>query len=282
MHREFALALVAFLPATLAAAQGDAPASPAATTVQSNKTVVYSAGPGVSVPTLLPINLTDLATGKCKMFDGTVVLSAVIDSGGNPHNIVLREPIGSDLDKVAVDFTTKDLFTPASHNGSPVAVAVSIKMHIESCIEEKKDADGSKTYFLHLRSVPDQEVELRLPPSKTGPGNLTSKFPNVSESSSPTPGQVAAGISAPKLIHSVDPEYTNYARVQHISGECLVALIVDEHGLPQNVHVVKSIDPGLDEQATFAVSQYRFKPAMKGGTPIPVKATVQVNFKMLN
>jgi TonB family protein len=37
---------------------------------------------------------------------------------------------------------------------------------------------------------------------------------------------------------------------------------------------------GLDEKALEAVRKYKFKPAMKGGTPVPVSITVEVNFRL--
>jgi protein TonB len=37
---------------------------------------------------------------------------------------------------------------------------------------------------------------------------------------------------------------------------------------------------GLDEKAIEAVNQYRFKPAMKDGEPVPVRITVEVNFRL--
>ena len=61
-----------------------------------------------------------------------------------------------------------------------------------------------------------------------------------------------------------------------MSGVCAVSLIVDASGMPQNVPVVKSLESGLDQNAIKAVSQYRFKPAMKDGTtPVPVQITVR-------
>jgi hypothetical protein len=37
---------------------------------------------------------------------------------------------------------------------------------------------------------------------------------------------------------------------------------------------------GLDEKALEAVLKYRFKPAMKGSTPVPVMISVEVNFRL--
>jgi protein TonB len=38
---------------------------------------------------------------------------------------------------------------------------------------------------------------------------------------------------------------------------------------------------GLDQQAMAAVSQWRFKPGMKDGKPVPVYANVEVNFRLM-
>jgi protein TonB len=44
--------------------------------------------------------------------------------------------------------------------------------------------------------------------------------------------------------------------------------------------VVRSLDPGLDEKAIEAVSQWKFRPGMKDGVPVYVVATVEVNFQL--
>ena len=37
---------------------------------------------------------------------------------------------------------------------------------------------------------------------------------------------------------------------------------------------------GLDEKAVEAVRQYKFKPAMENGKPVPVEIYVEVNFQI--
>ena len=81
-------------------------------------------------------------------------------------------------------------------------------------------------------------------------------------------------------LNSVSAEYTNPAREAKINGICIIQLIVDSYGLPQNPRVVRSLDKGLDQNALKAVRQYRFKPAMKGDQPVAVMITVEVNFKL--
>jgi len=44
---------------------------------------------------------------------------------------------------------------------------------------------------------------------------------------------------------------------------------------------MRSLGLGLDQKAIEAVRQWRFKPGMKEDQPVSVKATVEVNFRML-
>jgi periplasmic protein TonB len=58
----------------------------------------------------------------------------------------------------------------------------------------------------------------------------------------------------------------------------VVSLIVDAHGMPQRIRVVRKLGMGLDEKAVEAVRQYKFKPSMYQGKPVPVEITIEVNF----
>ena len=87
-------------------------------------------------------------------------------------------------------------------------------------------------------------------------------------------------MSAPVLIYSVTPQYSQEARMAKISGTVLVNLWVDQNGIPRDVRVVRGIGKGLDEKAVEAVSKYRFKPAMEDGQPVPVELNMEINFKI--
>ena len=91
---------------------------------------------------------------------------------------------------------------------------------------------------------------------------------------------VGGGVSEPELIFKVDPEFSEEARKAKFMGIVLVNLIVDTHGMPQNVHILRGVGMGLDEKAVDAVRQYRFKPAMENGHPVPVQVNVEVNFQI--
>jgi protein TonB len=79
----------------------------------------------------------------------------------------------------------------------------------------------------------------------------------------------------------VDPQYTLEARQAKWQGEVWLSVVIDEAGVPIDVTVRQSLGLGLDEQAIAAVWQWRFKPGMKDGVPVPVRAVIAVSFKLL-
>lgn len=91
---------------------------------------------------------------------------------------------------------------------------------------------------------------------------------------------VGGGVAAPQVIYSVDPEFSDEARRAKYQGICVVSLIVDTQGNPQRVQVIRHLGMGLDEKAIEAVKQYKFKPAMLQGKPVPVEVNIEVNFRI--
>ena len=77
--------------------------------------------------------------------------------------------------------------------------------------------------------------------------------------------RVGGGVSAPVPIFTPEAEFSDEARRAKYQGVCLISLIVDAQGNPQNPRVVRPLGMGLDEKALEAVRKYKFKPAMKDG-----------------
>ena len=92
---------------------------------------------------------------------------------------------------------------------------------------------------------------------------------------------IGGGVSAPVAIFTPEAEFSDEARRAKYQGVCLISLIVDAQGNPQNPRVIRALGMGLDEKALEAVRKYKFKPAMKDGrTPVPVMITIEVNFRL--
>jgi len=88
------------------------------------------------------------------------------------------------------------------------------------------------------------------------------------------------GVVAPTLLVAPEAEFSDDARRNKYQGTCMLSVIVDAHGNPQNVHVIRTLGMGLDEKALEAVRHYRFKPGTKDGKPVPVIISVAVDFRL--
>ena len=93
--------------------------------------------------------------------------------------------------------------------------------------------------------------------------------------------RIGGGVSAPVPIYRPEPEYSEEARKAKWQGAVLLAIVVDENGVPQEVKVVRSLGLGLDQKAIEAVQKWRFKPGLKDGKAVPVFANIEVNFRLL-
>jgi TonB family protein len=92
--------------------------------------------------------------------------------------------------------------------------------------------------------------------------------------------RVGGGVAAPQLIFAPDPEFSDEARRAKFQGVCVVSVVVDVQGNPQQVQVVRHLGMGLDQKAVDAVKQYRFKPATLQGKPVPVEVNIEVTFRI--
>ncbi len=270
---------VAFVLLTASCAIGQEATASATSTPASSmpgRVKVYTVGPGVTAPELLssaPLStLLVIQTGKCKKkMDGQVILSIIVDTEGRPRNIYFLKAVGSDLDRIALQIAAADRFRPGIYEEQPVVVAESLQFNMPSCLVEKLDDSGNKIKELQLRSQPEQKLMAAL----ESPQEATL----LSGDSSPIE-HVDGIVSAPVEIHFVEAFFTKAARQKKYSGITVLSLNVDVHGMPQNIGVIKHLDFGLTDNAIDAVGKYRFKPALKNGTPVPVKIIVEINFQL--
>lgn len=92
--------------------------------------------------------------------------------------------------------------------------------------------------------------------------------------------RIGPGVTAPKLQQKVEPQYTDEARTAKIEGTVMMSVDISPEGSATNLEVLRSLEPGLDQKAIEAVRQWRFAPAIKDGTPVTVRATIEVNFRL--
>lgn len=93
--------------------------------------------------------------------------------------------------------------------------------------------------------------------------------------------RIGGGVSAPSVIFKVEPEYSEEARKAKFQGTVVLFVVVDEKGNPKDLRVIRPLGLGLDQKAIEAVEKWKFRPGMKDGKPVPVQATIEVNFRLL-
>jgi TonB family protein len=86
--------------------------------------------------------------------------------------------------------------------------------------------------------------------------------------------------SPPAVIHKADPEYTPQALEARLVGAVMLSVVVDTEGNATEIKVVRGLGNGLDEKAVECLQKWRFTPGTRFGEPVPVKATVEINFRL--
>lgn len=93
--------------------------------------------------------------------------------------------------------------------------------------------------------------------------------------------RVGGPVTPPSVQFKVDPSYSEEARVAKYSATVLLQIVVDIDGAAKNIKVIKPAGFGLDDCAVATVSRWRFNPGQKDGNPVPVYASIEVNFRLL-
>lgn len=90
------------------------------------------------------------------------------------------------------------------------------------------------------------------------------------------------GVSDPVLVHEVRPNYTNEALQAKVQGLVALDAVVLPDGSVGPVQVVRSLDRmfGLDREAVLAVRQWRFRPGLYLGRPVPVRISIELTFTL--
>ena len=93
--------------------------------------------------------------------------------------------------------------------------------------------------------------------------------------------KVGAEVAAPSVLHKVEPEYSEEARIARLQGTVVVQVVIGTDGVAGDARILRGLGLGLDEQAIEAIGQWQFKPGVKDGQPVPVAATIEVNWHLL-
>lgn len=117
-------------------------------------------------------------------------------------------------------------------------------------------------------------------PAQTEPRPAAST-PKPEVAAEPEPAPVAAESRDPALVKQVRPVYPVAAVRRKQNGWVEVSFTVGTDGSVSDVNVVRSQPRGVfDREASRAVSQWRFEPALENGKPVAKKLTRRIEFNM--
>jgi len=93
------------------------------------------------------------------------------------------------------------------------------------------------------------------------------------------PVAVSSGVQAAKIIKRVLPIYPHLARTAEISGAVQLQAIIAADGSIAELNVISG-HPMLIAAAVDAVKQWRYRPTVLSGKPVPVNTQIEVNFTL--
>lgn len=90
----------------------------------------------------------------------------------------------------------------------------------------------------------------------------------------------APGVKRPKATYRALPAYPLSALEARVGGKVGLEMVIDAEGRLTHARVKSAPHPDLGVAAIECARKWRFKPATKDGRPIPVIATMDVEFKL--
>ena len=119
-----------------------------------------------------------------------------------------------------------------------------------------------------------------LPTAVIAPGGFDREVaapPPVAPSTAPA---AAFGDTSVEILFKPKPRYTDEAEALGIQGTVVLEVEFTAAKEVRVLRVIRKLGHGLDEAAVQAAEQIRFKPAVRQGTPVDARVTVQIEFHL--
>jgi TonB family protein len=154
-------------------------------------------------------------------------------------------------------------------------------------IDEKGAPDGIHVDGPNAKLLSDAIQEWRFESARsngsatTSTATFTFQCSPAETSAAPAEAIAIGRVSAPVPTFKPEPQYSEEARKAKWQGSVRMSLIVDAEGFAVRMAIEQMLGYGLDAMAMEAVKAWRFKPGIKDGKAVPVKAVIEVNFRLL-
>jgi protein TonB len=241
---------------------------------------------------------------------GTVVLEVTINEAGDVSNIIVVS--GHQLLRDAAAEAAKQWkFSPSYLNGDPISVVANLSFNFAlaenkaglsltmddagNLLEGEQRLEGER---LNAR-IAESEGSIRIRPNPKVPLKVVEETLQILQRlagdrpvrlSAPyafrdghltksEPIRVGGNVQASKLLNRVSPIYPKEAKEAGVEGTVVLQITVSEAGEVSDIQVVSGHEL-LRDASVEAVKQWRYSPTLLNGEPVPVIATVTVQFAL--
>jgi protein TonB len=196
------------------------------------------------------------------------------------HVTPLGIPVGADAPGATTAHPPDAIATktrPASTRPKPTSTPTA------TAIQPMPDAKSQPAAAGEPALAPPTPVAAEPTGSGTGSSTSTTKHGASSDpavSSVPGPNDLtvmpfADGMTRPKLLDMVEPEYTREARDANVKGLFLAKCVITVRGTLQKCRVVKGL-PMMDQAVLSALARWRYSPVIYQGRPVAVDYVIQL------
>jgi TonB family protein len=143
-----------------------------------------------------------------------------------------------------------------------------------------KDRD-SYTMEFTIRDLSGQELSRTQYQEKTGP---------TFSANLPAEGEVSGhnfyfagldGVTIPKCMRCPSPDYPGGKRSTRVQGSIVLSVLITADGKADHLHLIKGLDPDLDQMALDTVESWRFEPSRDPtGLAVAVRVPIEVTYKL--
>ena len=135
--------------------------------------------------------------------------------------------------------------------------------------------ERTQSYVDHMVNVKQAASDTRLQVSS----NTEQRNRELIEDIPPEGSRRSVGFTPPEFLNRVRPEYPAQADLADITATVEAMVVFSSDGQVGNIEITRWAGFGLEESSERAIRQLKFKPAMRDGRPINVRALIQYNFR---
>jgi TonB family protein len=120
-------------------------------------------------------------------------------------------------------------------------------------------------------------LNVNMPNLNSATGSWIVNFSEL-RSSPDAPRVISSDLTGPVPLKKIDPKYPPTLISEHVEGEVILYAILRSDGSVDSIQLVRGLDEQLDANAMNALSQWKFRPASKQGSPVDLEAIVHIPF----